>query len=327
MIKKILITGGAGYIGSHTVLAAMERSHEVAVVDNLSTGVRSAIPEKVLFFEQDIGDYGAMVSILEDFKPDAIIHFAGSVVVPESMVDPIKYYTNNTLATLNLVNACLKTKVRIFIFSSTAAVYGISDKPTVSEDDITGPINPYGRSKLMIEQILADTAVAHDFNYTALRYFNVAGADEQLRAGQSTPNATHLIKVACECAVGLHPCVNVFGTDYDTKDGTGVRDFIHVSDLARAHLDVLNYMETSEKSSVFNCGNGVGYSVNDVLESVQRVNGKPLKIKLKDRREGDTPILIANAEKLRKMTGWVARYKDIDQIVRTSLEWEKKLVS
>ncbi len=323
-MKRILVTGGAGYIGSHTVLAALDQGHDVAVIDNLSTGIRSAVPSEVKFYEKDVADIPEVSRILNDFKPDAVIHFAGSIVVPESVENPIKYYKNNTLASVNLIGCCIDAKISNFIFSSTAAVYGIPDKSKVTEADTLAPINPYGHSKLMTEQTLHDTAAAHDFNYTALRYFNVAGADKALRTGQSTPKATHLIKVACQTALGLHPVMRVFGTDYDTPDGTCIRDFIHVSDLAQAHLDALDYMSKHKRSSVFNCGNGRGYSVKEILQSVQRISGVTLNIEYTDRRAGDPPALIADSQALQEKTGWTAQYTEIDEIVKTAFEWEKK---
>lgn len=326
-MKKILVTGGAGYIGSHTVLEALDQGHEVAVVDNLSTGIRSSVPSEAKFYEEDVANITEVSRILNDFKPDAVIHFAGSIIVPESVENPIKYYKNNTLGSVNLIGCCLTHNISNFIFSSTAAVYGIPEKSKVSETDRLAPINPYGHSKLMTEQTLSDTAAAHNFNYTALRYFNVAGADKALRTGQSTPNATHLIKVACQSALGLHPVMRVFGTDYDTSDGTCIRDFIHVSDLAQAHLDSLNYMWKHNRSSVFNCGNGRGYSVKEILDSVQRVSGIKLNIEFTDRRAGDPPSLIADSQRLRQKTGWEAEYTDIDEIVKTAFEWERKLLS
>lgn len=326
-MKKILVTGGAGYIGSHTVLAALDQGYDVAVIDNLSTGIRSAVPSEVKFYEEDVANVPEVSRILNGFKPDAVIHFAGSIIVPESVENPIKYYKNNTLASINLIGCCLTCNISNFIFSSTAAVYGIPEKPKVVEADTLAPINPYGHSKLMTEQTLSDTAAAHNFNYTALRYFNVAGADKKLRVGQSTPYATHLIKVACQSALGLHPAMRVFGTNYDTPDGTCIRDFIHVSDLALAHLDALNYMWKHNRSSVFNCGNGRGYSVKEIFKSVQRVSGVELNIEYTDRRAGDPPALIADSHALQDETGWVAQNTDIDEIVKTAFEWERKLLS
>jgi len=326
MYKKILITGGAGYIGSHTVLAALEEGHDIAVIDNLSTGIRSAVPDKVAFYEEDVANSQRIIEILQGFQPDAVIHFAGSIVVPESIENPIKYYNNNTVAAVNLIEACLKTNTSNFIFSSTAAVYGIPDTDKVTERSAAKPINPYGHSKSMIEQILADTATAHDFKYSALRYFNVAGADKDLRTGQSTPNATHLIKVACQSVLSQYPVMKVFGTDYDTPDGTCIRDFIHVSDLAQAHLKTLDYISRNKNSSIFNCGNGRGYSVKEILDAVQRVSGVDLDIEFTDRRAGDPPVLIANPQALKDATGWTSQYNSIDEIISDALAWEKHLL-
>ena len=294
---------------------------------NLSTGVRSSVPSEVVVYEEDVANTPKMVNILDDFKPEAIIHFAGSIVVPESVENPIKYYKNNTIASFNLIDACLQTDTQNFVFSSTAAVYGMPQASQVTESSPLNPVSPYGSSKLIVEQMLSDVAAAHNFNYTALRYFNVSGADRELRAGQSTPNTTHLIKLACQNALGLHPVMKVFGTDYDTPDGTCIRDFIHVSDLARAHLNVLDYMDKHQVSSIFNCGTGRGYSVKEILESVQRVSGVKLKIEYMERRLGDPPALIAHTKALMRATGWSAYYTDIDDIVASALAWEKKIMS
>ena len=326
MTHKILITGGAGYIGSHTVLAALEQGYEVAVIDNLSTGLRSAVPSDLRFYQEDVADKSKVSKILRDYRPDAVIHFAGSIIVQESVENPLKYYKNNTAASLNLIDCCIGEKISNFIFSSTAAVYGIAEKEKVAETDPLSPINPYGHSKLMTEQLLADCAAAYDFNYTALRYFNVAGADKELRAGQSTPNTTHLIKVACQCALNPDRLMQVFGTDYATPDGTCIRDYIHVSDLAHAHIKALEYMFKHKVSSTFNCGNGRGYSVKEILDSVQRVSGVKLNIQYTDRRAGDPPALIANSQALQKQTDWTAQITQIDDIVRTAFEWERKKI-
>lgn len=325
MNKKILITGGAGYIGSHMVLLAIERGYDVVVIDDLSTGVRASIPEQSLFYSEDVANSFRVAKILQKVKPGAVIHFAGSVAIPESISNPAKYYKNNTLATLNLIESCLMAGISNFIFSSTAAVYGMPETEKVTESSVTKPINPYGRSKLMVEQALADMAVAHGFNYSTLRYFNVAGADPQLRTGQSTSKTTHLIKIACQCAIGLRPIIKIFGTNYDTQDGTCIRDFIHVSDLAKAHLNVLDYMLESRESSTFNCGTGRGYSVKEILDSVQRVSGVRLNVEYADRRLGDPPALVSDSSLLQRKTGWAAECTDVDEIVRTAFEWEQKL--
>ncbi|WP_162653361.1 UDP-glucose 4-epimerase GalE [Lentilitoribacter sp. Alg239-R112] len=326
MTKKILITGGAGYIGSQTVLAALDQGYDVAIIDNLSTGRRENIPPKVIFYEVDLVDKPKVEQVLKKFLPDTVIHFAGSIVVGESVENPIKYYRNNTYASLALIEACVKHNVQRFIFSSTAAVYGSPDRGRVKEIFPTIPINPYGHSKLMTEQILSDAAKSHGFRYAVLRYFNVAGADLNLRTGQSAPLATHLIKVACQAVLGLRPSVEIYGTDYDTPDGTCIRDFIHVSDLANAHLDVLNYMTQKDASDIFNCGNGRGHSVKQILDAVQRVSGVDLNIKYGNRRAGDPPFLIADTSRLRDRTGWVAQHANIDEIVSSALAWERKIL-
>lgn len=325
MNKKILITGGAGYIGAHTAYAAVDAGHSVAIIDNLSTGIRSAVPKACQFYEADIADQEVVLKIFKEFAPEIVIHFAGSVIVPESVSDPIKYYQNNSFASLSLIEACIKSNIKYFIFSSTAAVYGIPKNETVSEDYPTSPINPYGQSKLMIEHMLQDISAAHDLKYAALRYFNVAGADSQLRCGQSTPKATHLIKVSCETILGKHDKMKIFGTDYNTKDGTCVRDFIHVSDLAQAHLDVMDYIVKNNTSEIFNCGNGRGYSVKEILDVAQKISNTSLNIVNCPRRVGDPPSLIANSSKLQEKTGWKARHIDVEGIVGSALKWEKRI--
>lgn len=325
MTKKILITGGAGYIGSHACLAALDAGYEVAVIDNLCTGVKKAIPQNCKFYEGDIADRDFVSTLLKDFKPTEVMHFAGSVVVPESVSNPAKYYQNNTYASLCLIEESIAHDIEHFVFSSTAAVYGIPQEEIVTEETSTFPINPYGHSKLFTEQILADMAHAHGLKYAALRYFNVAGADLEMRTGQSTANATHLIKVACQASLGQHADMKVFGTDYDTADGTCVRDFIHVSDLVDAHLSVLDHLKQTQKSVTFNCGNGKGYSVKDVLDVVQKISGEKLNIKNVDRRAGDPPTLIANPQAIQQATSWRAKHVDLDIIVKTAYEWERSL--
>lgn len=321
-----MITGGAGYIGSHTLIAAQAQGYDVAVIDNLSTGSRDVIPPDCAFYEVDLADKPKVEQALKEFSPDTVLHFAGSIVVRESVENPIKYYMNNTYASLALIEACVKYNVRRFIFSSTAAVYGSPDSGMVRETSPTNPINPYGHSKLMTEQILSDAAKSHGFRFAVLRYFNVAGADFELRSGQSTPFATHLIKVACQAALGLRPSIKLFGTDYMTHDGTCIRDFIHVSDLAQAHLDVLYYMTDHDASAIFNCGNGRGYSVKQILASVERVSGVSLNIEHGSRRVGDPPSLIADTSSLQNKTGWMAQHKNIDDIISSALAWERKIL-
>ena len=323
---NVLVTGGAGYIGSHAVLALTDAGHTPFVIDNLVTGFRWAIPEDVAFFEGDIADSQLIAKIIADSQIAAVMHFAGSVVVPESVENPLKYYANNTANTRSLIESVVNGGVRHMIFSSTAATYGIPAESPVREDMPTIPINPYGTSKLMTEMMLRDVAAAHDFNYCALRYFNVAGADPAGRSGQSTAGATHLIKIAVEAALGKRQSVSVYGTDYATEDGTGVRDYIHVSDLAAAHVIALEALVGDPLTShTLNCGYGHGYSVRQVLEAVERANGKPIKRIEQARRAGDPPELVAKADRIKDTLKWVPRHDNLDTIVRTALAWERKL--
>jgi UDP-glucose 4-epimerase len=326
----VLVTGGAGYIGSHAVLALVDAGWPVAVIDNLVTGFRFAVPEGVPFYEGDIADAALLARIFADQGMGggrgAIMHFAGSVVVPESVADPLKYYHNNTAKSRALIAAAVEAGVPHFIFSSTAATYGIPDVSAVSEDTPQRPINPYGWSKLMTEQMLADVAAAHPLNLGVLRYFNVAGADPQARSGQSTAGATHLIKVAIEAALGLRESVSVFGTDYATPDGTGVRDYIHVSDLAAAHVLTLEaLMAEPSRSLTMNCGYGRGFSVTEVLDAVDRVTNRKLVRRIEGRRAGDPDSLIADSRTLRETLGWEPRHADLDTIIAHALAWERKL--
>ncbi len=326
MSKTVLVTGGAGYIGSHAVLALKDAGHSPVVIDNLTTGFRWAIPDDVPFHEGDIADGGFVDSILRDHRVEAIMHFAGSIIVPESVENPLKYYRNNTANSRSLIESAINAKVRHFIFSSTAATYGIPDSSPVREDMPTLPINPYGMSKLMTEYMLRDVAAAHDFNYCALRYFNVAGADPQARSGQSTAGATHLIKVAVEAALGKRESVAVFGTDYATADGTGVRDYIHVSDLAAAHVIALEALIDDPASShTLNCGYGHGYSVMQVLDAVDRVTNQKLVRNIEGRRAGDPDELISDNSQIKARFGWQPRHDDLDTIVAHALQWERKL--
>lgn len=322
----VLVTGGAGYIGSHAVLALLDAGWPVAVIDNLSTGFRWAVPESVPFHLGDIEDAALMARIIEGQGIGAVMHFAGSVVVPESVADPLKYYHNNTAKTRALLSAAVAGGVKHFIFSSTAAVYGVpSDKP-VAEDYPTAPANPYGTSKLMSELMLADVAAAHPLNYCALRYFNVAGADPAGRAGQSTDGATSLIKVTTEVATGKRPALEVFGNDWPTPDGTGVRDFIHVSDLAQAHVRALEGLIADPATShVFNCGYGRGYSVREVLAAVERVLGQPVPHRVVPRRPGDIAMMVADSSSLKSRLGWQPEHDNLEEIVATSLSWEARL--
>jgi UDP-glucose 4-epimerase len=323
---SVLVTGGAGYIGSHVVRQLGEAGEQVVVLDNLSTGFRSAVTSGTLVVG-DTGDRELVRRVMAEFSVSTVLHFAAHTIVPESVSEPLKYYGNNTCATRNLLDCAVEAKVRQFIFSSTAAVYGIPLGGRAAEDSPTAPINPYGTSKLMSEWMLRDAAAAHGFGYVALRYFNVAGADPGGRIGQSTRRATLLTKVACEVAVGKRPNVSIFGTDYDTPDGTGIRDYIHVEDLATAHLDALRYLRSGGESTVLNCGYGHGYSVREVLAAVDRINGRPLPRTEGPRRPGDPPVLIAVAERIRSLIGWQPRYDDLEAIVRTSLAWERHLLT
>ncbi|MDP2322456.1 MAG: UDP-glucose 4-epimerase GalE [Gammaproteobacteria bacterium] len=321
----VLVTGGAGYIGSHVVRQLGEAGEDVVVLDNLSTGFRSAVTSGTLVIG-DTGDRELVSRILSEHGIDTILHFAAHTIVPESVSTPLKYYANNTCATRNLIECATAARVRHFIFSSTAAVYGIPPGGLAAEDSPTAPINPYGTSKLMSEWMLRDASAAHGFSHVALRYFNVAGADPGGRIGQSTRKATLLTKVACEAAVGKRPHVSIFGTDYGTPDGTGVRDYIHVEDLATAHLDALRYLRHGGSSTVLNCGYGHGYSVREVIDAVDRINGTPLLRREEPRRAGDPPILVAAADRIRAVLGWHPRYDDLDLIVTSALRWERRLL-
>ena len=322
----VLVTGGAGYIGSHAVLALADAGWPVAVVDNLVTGFRWAVPESVPFHQGDIEDAALLARIFAEQGTRAILHFAGSVVVPESVADPLKYYHNNTAKSRALIAAAVQAGVPHFIFSSTAATYGIPEVSPVSEDCPQRPINPYGMSKLMTEAMLGDVAKAHPLNYCALRYFNVAGADPQARAGQSTAGATHLIKVAVEAALGKRGHVDVFGTDYDTPDGTGVRDYIHVSDLAAAHVLALEALIAEPaRSLTMNCGYGRGFSVLEVLDAVGRATNTAIERRLSPRRAGDPDALISDNARIRATLPWVPQHADLDTIVTHALAWERKL--
>jgi UDP-glucose 4-epimerase len=323
----ILVTGGAGYIGSHAVLALRDAGWPVAVIDNLTTGFRWAVPEDVAFYEGDIEDSALLAQIIADENIGAIMHFAGSIIVPESVADPLKYYHNNSAKSRGLIESAVKGGVRHFIFSSTAATYGIPEESPVSESTPQRPINPYGMSKLMTEHMLHDVSAAHDLNFCALRYFNVAGADPQARTGQSTAGATHLIKVAVEAALGKRDSVAVFGTDYDTPDGTGVRDYIHVSDLAAAHVLALEALIADPtRNHLLNCGYGRGFSVLEVLDAVDRVTNMKISRKMEGRRAGDPDSLISDNRAIMARFPWQPKHADLDEIVAHALAWERKLV-
>ena len=323
----VLVTGGAGYIGSNAVLALQDAGWPVAVIDNLATGFRSAVPDGVPFYEGDIADAELLARIFAEQETGAVMHFAGSVVVPESVADPLKYYHNNTAKSRDLIEAVAKGGIGHFIFSSTAATYGIPPFPKVTEDTPQAPINPYGWSKLMTERMLADSAGPCGFNYAALRYFNVAGADPQGRSGQATAGATHLIKVACEAALGKRDHVAIFGTDYDTPDGTGVRDYIHVTDLARAHVHALEALIAQpDRSLVMNAGYGRGFSVLDVLEAVDRAERTKIVRREEPRRPGDPDALVSDPSLIRSTLPWQPEFDDLDTIVDHALAWERLLV-
>jgi UDP-glucose 4-epimerase len=324
---SVLVTGGAGYIGSHMTLALADQGDKVVVLDNLTTGVQAQVAEAATFVQGDIRDTKLVREVLEKHQVEAVIHFAGSIVVPESVENPLFYYANNTAASRDLIEACVASGVKKFIFSSTAAVYGATDQPSIAEDGIKAPESPYGRSKLMTEWMLADTAMAHDFRYVALRYFNVAGADPKGRSGQSTPRATHLIKRACQVALGRVPYLGIFGTDYPTPDGTGIRDYIHVSDLIGAHALALGHLRNGADSGVFNCGYGHGFSVREVVKAVERVAGKALAVKEMPRRAGDPPMIVSNPAKLKAALGWKPEHDALDEIVAGALAWESRLNS
>lgn len=321
----VLVTGGAGYIGSHMVLELLGAGEQVVVLDNLSTGIRSAVPDAVSFVEGDIGDKACVTDLLRANDVDAILHFAGSIVVPDSVADPLGYYRNNTCNSRTLLACTVEANIPHFIFSSTAAVYGIPDITPVTEEAPLRPISPYGSSKLMTEMMLADTARAFPMRYVALRYFNVAGADPDGRTGQSTPRATHLIKVASEAALGSRAGLDVFGTDYETHDGTCIRDYIHVTDLVRAHLDALRYLRAGGKSAILNCGYGKGYSVLEVIDAVRRASGVDFPVREASRRAGDPPALVAGAGRIRETLRWAPQLNDLDKIVAHALSWERRL--
>jgi len=323
----ILVTGGAGYIGSHMVHELVDAGEKVVVLDNLVTGFDWAVAEGVPLILGDTGDQALLGSLIAEHRVDAIIHFAASTVVPESVAEPLAYYRNNTVNSRALIETAVKGGVKYFIFSSTAAIYGNPERVPVEEDAPTVPMSPYGWSKLMTEIMLRDASHAHGLGYVVLRYFNVAGADPKLRTGQSTRHATHLIKVATEAALGQRPKVDVFGTDFPTPDGTGVRDYIHVSDLARAHSDALRHLRAGGESLTLNCGYGHGFSVLEVIDAVKRVSGVDFRVDLAPRRPGDPSQVVAAADKARALLGWRPQLDDLATIVAHALAWQKKLVT
>ncbi len=327
MLETILVTGGCGYIGSHVVRQLSESGRTVVVYDNLSTGFRNALTLGEEMVEGELADREGLDDLFQRYRFTTVLHFAAAIVAPESVSKPLKYYGNNTRNTLGLLEMCVKYGVRRFIFSSTAAVYGIPDGGVASEESAMVPINPYGASKLMSEWMLRDVAAAHGMRYVALRYFNVAGADPRARMGQRTPEATHLIKVACQAALGMRESVTVYGTDYPTPDGTGIRDYIHIEDLASAHLCALNYLEKGGKSAAMNVGYGHGSSVREVLEVVKKVSGVDLKIIEAGRRPGDPATLVARADKIKSLTGWQPRFNNLETIVADAWRWESRLAN
>jgi len=322
----ILVTGGAGYIGSHVVRQLGERGEQVVVLDNLSSGFRSAVLHGTLVIG-NTGDMELVSRVLREHRIETVMHFAAHTIVPESVENPLKYYGNNTAATRNLLHCCNEAGVKHFVFSSTAAVYGIPESGVASEETPTSPINPYGWSKLMTEQMLRDLSAVTPLKHVVLRYFNVGGSDPGGRIGHSAPTATLLTKVACQHAVGVRPQVYVYGTDYATPDGTGIRDYIHVEDLAAAHLDALRYLRAGGAPVTLNVGYGRGYSVREMLDTVEKIHGRPLKIIEAPRRAGDPPTLVARAEKVREVLGWQPKNDSLDIIVRSQLGWEKKLLA
>ncbi|MDP6288795.1 MAG: UDP-glucose 4-epimerase GalE [Arenicellales bacterium] len=327
---NILVTGGAGYIGSHTSRQLIEAGYSVTVVDNLYSGHRWAIPDEATFIEGDVGDHPLMESVLKERKINAVVHFAGHIVVPESVSDPLKYYSNNALNSGRLIAACQEAGVEHFVFSSTAATYGAPQVTPIDEQVRTEPINPYGRTKLITEWMLEDIAHAANrspFRYIALRYFNVAGASLDTTLGQATAEATHLIKVACEAATGQRESITIFGTDYETDDGTCIRDYIHVEDLAGAHLNALTWLLKGGDSQVLNCGYGHGYSVREVIETVKAVSGVDFEVVEGSRRAGDPPELIADSSRIRERLGWTPNLDNLEIICRTAWKWEQKLSS
>jgi len=322
---SVLVTGGAGYIGSHMTLALLDQGENVCVLDTLANGVRSLVPDGANFFQGNINNQPLVQWILTDNNIDTIFHFAGSTVVPESVENPLLYYQNNTANTRDLLEACVRGGVKHFVFSSTAAVYGTSGDGMLREDAVKSPDSPYGRSKLMTEWMLQDTARATALRYVALRYFNVAGADPLGRTGQSTPTATHLIKRACQTALGRHSHLSIFGVDYDTRDGTGVRDYIHVSDLVAAHMLAFAHLRAGGDSGVFNCGYGRGFSVREVIGAVEDAAGHPLPVRELPRRAGDPSTVIADPTRIKAELGWTPKHDQLAEIVRDALAWERRL--
>ncbi len=324
-MDNILVTGGAGYIGGHVVRQLTEAGYRVVVYDNLSTGFEETLVNGETLVRAELADEETLESTLRDFKVTTVLHFAASIIAPESVGKPLDYYGNNTGNTMRLLKACVRTGVEKFVFSSTAAVYGMPESGIAAEDSPTVPINPYGTSKLMSEWMLRDTAYAHGLRYVALRYFNVAGADPVARMGQRIEAATHLIKVCCQAALGKRESVSIFGTDYATPDGTGIRDYIHIEDLAAAHLSALRYLEGGGSPVTLNVGYGTGSSVREVIEVVRRVSGVPFEVREAPRRPGDPAMLVARSQRIRQVLDWQPRYDDLEKIVTDAWHWERKL--
>ncbi len=322
---NVLVTGGAGYIGGHMVLALLDAGHKPVVFDNLSTGFRWSVPDGVPLVVGDVGDYELVLQTLQTHRVDAIVHFAAKLVVPESVRDPLGYYLNNTVKSRALLAAAVAAGIETFVFSSTAAVYGdASDRP-LAEDAPLSPLSPYGSSKQLTEVMLRDVAAAHGMRFVTLRYFNVAGADPSMRHGQSTANATHLIKVAVQTALGMRPYMDVYGTDYPTPDGTCIRDYIHVTDLIAAHMQALEHLRNGGESLVVNCGYGHGYSVSEVVDTVRKVSGRPIEARYVSRREGDPSTIVADSTRIRSRLAWNPRFDDLATIVEHTLRWESML--
>jgi UDP-glucose 4-epimerase len=322
---NVLVTGGAGYIGGHMVLALLDAGQRPVVLDNLSTGLRWSVPDGVPLVVGDVGDHELVLQTLKAHRIGAIVHFAAKLVVPESMTDPLGYYLNNTVKSRSLLAAAVAADVRTFVFSSTAAVYGNASEEPIGEDAALSPLSPYGSSKQLTEVMLRDVAAAHSMRYAVLRYFNVAGADPAMRHGQSTANATHLIKVAVQTALGMRSQMEVYGSDYPTRDGTCIRDYIHVSDLVAAHMQALNHLNDGGESLVVNCGYGHGYSVSEVIETVRVVSGRPIEARIAPRRAGDPVAVVADSSRIRSRLGWEPRYDDLSKIVEHTLRWETML--
>jgi UDP-glucose 4-epimerase len=323
----VLVTGGAGYIGSHIVQELVDRQQPVIVLDNLSTGFRHAVPPGARLVVGDVGDESLVSRLMAEHRVEAVMHFAASSVVPDSVANPIGYYSNNTAGSLALLRAAVRTGIRHFVFSSTAAVYGNPDAQLVGEDVAPRPMSPYGMSKLMTETMLRDAAPASGLSYVALRYFNVAGADPKLRTGQSSRAATHLVKVAVQAALGVRDGIEIFGTDYPTPDGTCVRDYIHVCDLVSAHIEALDYLRSGGTSAALNCGYGHGYSVREVVDTVKRVSGADFPVTTSPRRAGDPASIVADTQAIRRVLSWSPAYDDLDTVVRHTLAWERKLMA